>query len=101
MCRQALLKALAEKQIPGISLNQRILLLGQTRELTVEEAVGGLRVEEETVLEHVIRSNAERERYTKEATCQFLVLLLRFRRNMANWGVVLSKALDGQDDDST
>jgi ATP-binding cassette subfamily F protein 3 len=65
------LKALADKQIPGLAWNQRILLLGQTRELSVEEAVGGLSVKEETVLEHVIRSNAERERYTYEANRQF------------------------------
>jgi hypothetical protein len=71
LLQTALLKALATKQIPGVAWNQRILLLGQTRELSVDEAVGGLRVDEETVLQHVIRSNELRERYTKEASCKF------------------------------
>lgn len=66
----ALLYALASKQIPGLAWKQRILLLGQTRELSIEEQVGGLSVGEKTVLQHVVQSHVERERYMKEANCQ-------------------------------
>jgi ATP-binding cassette subfamily F protein 3 len=66
----ALLTALANKQIPGVPLNLRILLLGQTRQLSAEEAIGGLSIEEESVLQHVIRSDAVREQYTREANCE-------------------------------
>jgi ATP-binding cassette, subfamily F, member 3 len=62
---------MADKQIPGQPWNLRVLLLGQTRELTLDEAVGGLRVEEESVLQHVIRSDAVRERYSREAKRKF------------------------------
>jgi ATP-binding cassette, subfamily F, member 3 len=62
---------MADKQIPGQPWNLRVLLLGQTRELTLEEAVGGLRVGEESVLQHVIRSDAVRERYSREAKRKF------------------------------
>lgn len=70
----ALLKAMADKQIPGLALNLRILLLGQTHELGMDELVGGLSVREETVLEHVIRSDQVRERYLKEAQSKFIPL---------------------------
>jgi hypothetical protein len=63
----ALLKALADKQIPGVPWSLRILLLGQTRQLGLEEAVGGLDVKEETVLEHVLRNDEVRERLLMEA----------------------------------
>jgi ATP-binding cassette subfamily F protein 3 len=65
------LKALADKQIPGVPWSLRILLLGQTRNLGLEEAIGGLDVREETVLEHVLRSDAVRERLLKEARGTF------------------------------
>jgi ATP-binding cassette subfamily F protein 3 len=62
---------MADKQIPGQPWNLKVLLLGQTRELTLDEAVGGLRVEEESVLQHVIQSDAVRERYSREAKRKF------------------------------
>jgi hypothetical protein len=37
----------------------------------LEEAIGGLDVREETVLEHVLRSDAVRERLLKEARGTF------------------------------
>jgi len=64
--KTTMLKALAEKMIPGVPWNLRILLLGQTRELSPEEAIGGLRIEEVSVLQHVVRSDAVRERWLKE-----------------------------------
>ena len=67
----ALLKAIGEKHIPAIPLNLRILLLGQMaagatdqegeREATTTTT--------ETVLQHVIRCDATRERALKDAAC--------------------------------
>jgi ATP-binding cassette, subfamily F, member 3 len=71
--KSTLLKAAAEGRIPGISWGLRILLLGQTRELSIEEKVGGLSVREETVLEHVVRSDRVRERLVREADSEFTV----------------------------
>lgn len=65
--RPALLKAVAEGAVPGIPWSLRILLLGQTRELTAEELLGGLSITDETVLQHVIRSDKVRERLVREA----------------------------------
>jgi ATPase subunit of ABC transporter with duplicated ATPase domains len=65
--KSTILKAIAEQRIPGIPWSTKVLLLGQTRELGVEDAVGGLSVREETVLEHVVRSDAYRELLLKEA----------------------------------
>ena len=62
---------MADKQIPGQPWNLRVPLLGQTRELTLDEAVGGPCAEEESVLQHVIRSDAIRERYSREAKRKF------------------------------
>jgi ATP-binding cassette subfamily F protein 3 len=66
--KSTLLKAIADGHIPGIPWGLRILLLGQTRELTLEEKVGGLAVQDETVLRHVLRSDRVRERYLHEAS---------------------------------
>jgi ATP-binding cassette subfamily F protein 3 len=66
--KSTLLKAIAEGHIPGIPWGLRILLLGQTRELTLEEKVGGLAVQDETVLRHVLRSDTVKERYLQEAS---------------------------------
>ena len=74
--KSTLLKAIADGLVPGIAASTRVLLLGQTREEEdddeEEEGVegvklGGLRVEEETVLQHVVRSDRVRERLTREA----------------------------------
>ncbi|QDS72049.1 hypothetical protein FKW77_002532 [Venturia effusa] len=65
--KSTLLKALAEGRVPGVSWGIKILLLGQTRELSLEEKIGGVSVRDETVLEHVVRSDAARESLVKEA----------------------------------
>ncbi|KAF2670340.1 ABC transporter ATP-binding protein uup-1 [Microthyrium microscopicum] len=80
--KTTMLRALAQQLVPGVPLNLRILLLGQTRELSAEEAIGGLQIEEITVLQHVVRSDAVRELYLKEEK-------------------VLSDAIDSQETDST
>lgn len=64
--KSTLLKALAEGRVPGVSWGIRILLLGQTRELSLEEKIGGVSIREETVLDHVVRSDAVRENLVKE-----------------------------------
>lgn len=66
--KSTLLKAVAEGLVPGIPWSTRILLLGQTRERDLEEDLDRLKVEEETVLQHVVRSDCVRERYTREAS---------------------------------
>ncbi|KAL1598115.1 hypothetical protein SLS59_007125 [Nothophoma quercina] len=64
--KSTLLKAIGEGLIPGIPWSTRILLLGQTREASLDEELNGLDLAEETVLQHVVRSDRVRERYTKE-----------------------------------
>ncbi|KAF2263115.1 ABC transporter ATP-binding protein uup-1 [Lojkania enalia] len=63
--KSTLLKAIGDGLVPGIPWSTRILLLGQTRD-TLEE-LSGLKLEEETVLQHVIRSDRVRERHMREA----------------------------------
>ena len=66
--KSTLLRALAERRIPGISGNLRVLLLGQTRissDLDTDEAEDQPRTR--TVLEYVVRSDAKREKWFKEA----------------------------------
>ena len=63
---QALLKAIADGQVPGIPWSLRVLLLGQTRS-SLEDEVDRLKLKEETVLQHVVRSDRVRERYLREA----------------------------------
>lgn len=65
--KSTLLKAIGDGLIPGIPWSTQILLLGQTREIEVSEETSDMRVEEETVLQHVVRSDRVRERYTREA----------------------------------
>jgi ATP-binding cassette subfamily F protein 3 len=65
--KSTLLKAMGDGLIPGIPWSTRILLLGQTREDEVDE-IGSLSLKDETVLQHVIRSNRVREQFTREAT---------------------------------
>ncbi|PVH95049.1 ABC transporter ATP-binding protein uup-1 [Periconia macrospinosa] len=62
--KSTLLKAMGEGLIPGIPWSTRILLLGQTREVGEGEEERGA---EETVLQHVVRSDRVRERYMREA----------------------------------
>ncbi|KAH7119710.1 ABC transporter ATP-binding protein uup-1 [Dendryphion nanum] len=64
--KSTLLKAIGEGLVPGIPWSTRILLLGQTHE-TLEENLSGLKLEEETVLQYVVRSDRVRERYVREA----------------------------------
>jgi ATP-binding cassette, subfamily F, member 3 len=66
--KSTLLRAFADKSIPGVPWNLKLLLLGQSEEVSVEEALEGMTVREETVLEHVLRSDKERERLRHEAT---------------------------------
>jgi ATPase subunit of ABC transporter with duplicated ATPase domains len=69
--KSTLLKAIGEGLIPGIPWSTRVLLLGQTREEGGDElglGVGGLKLNEgETVLQHVLKSDRERERALREA----------------------------------
>lgn len=64
--KSTLLKAMSDGLIPGIPWSTRILLLGQTRETTVEEELADLDLRSETVLQYVVRSDRVRARYTRE-----------------------------------
>jgi ATP-binding cassette subfamily F protein 3 len=64
--KSTLLKAIADGLIPGIPWNTRILLLGQTR-VELDEEMDGMKIAEETVLQHVLRSDRVRERHVREA----------------------------------
>ncbi|KAF2732561.1 ABC transporter ATP-binding protein uup-1 [Polyplosphaeria fusca] len=63
--KSTLLKSIADGLIPGIPWSTKILLLGQTRH--VEDDLDALKIEEETVLQHVVRSDRVRERHSQEA----------------------------------
>ncbi|KAF1831641.1 P-loop containing nucleoside triphosphate hydrolase protein [Decorospora gaudefroyi] len=63
--KSTLLKAIGDGLVPGIPWSTRILLLGQTSEAADEED-GTMRLNE-TVLQHVLRSDRVRERYVREA----------------------------------
>ncbi|CAA9966190.1 ABC transporter ATP-binding protein uup-1 [Pyrenophora teres f. maculata] len=64
--KSTLLKAIANGLIPGIPWSTRILLLGQTRDEDLEDDMGRLNLQSETVLQHVVRSDRTRERYLRE-----------------------------------
>ncbi|KAF1925147.1 ABC transporter ATP-binding protein uup-1 [Didymella exigua CBS 183.55] len=64
--KSTLLKAIADGLVPGIPPSTQILLLGQTRE-GADAAEPDRKREEETVLQHVVRSDRVRERCTREA----------------------------------
>lgn len=73
--KSSLLRALAERRVPGVPSNLRILLLGQTRIDDGEEGDVGVGKEGEggsnqakTVLEHVTTSDKRRERALRNAT---------------------------------
>jgi ATPase subunit of ABC transporter with duplicated ATPase domains len=61
--KSTLLRAIGDGLVPGIAWSTRILLLGQTR----EGGGDGLELCDETVLQHVVRSDRVRERYMWEA----------------------------------
>lgn len=66
MGKSTLLWAIGDGLVPGIPWSTRILLLGQTRDVEVEERIEGMSVEEETVLRYIVRSDRVREMYSKE-----------------------------------
>ena len=66
--KSTLLRALAEHRIPGLASNLRVLLLGQTRITSdVEPEKTENQAKVPTVLEHVTRSDAKREKLLKES----------------------------------
>ncbi|KAI5848038.1 ATP-binding cassette sub-family F member 3 [Tricharina praecox] len=62
--KSTLLKAIGEKYIPGIPINLRVLLLGQT--LTPKGGDEVISDNTETVLQHVVRSDTHRERALRD-----------------------------------
>ncbi|KAL2415621.1 ABC transporter F family member 3 [Exophiala dermatitidis] len=63
--KSSLLRALAERRVPGVPNNLRFLLLGQTR--VSSDALSdpiGVETPAQTILEHVTRSDHKRERLT-------------------------------------
>ncbi len=66
--KSTLLKALAERHVPGVASNLRILLLGQTRSTSNAEADQvDYQAPTRTVLEYVTHSDAKREKALKES----------------------------------
>jgi ATPase subunit of ABC transporter with duplicated ATPase domains len=66
--KSTLLRALAERRIPGVASNLRILLLGQTRVSSdVESDLPASQNLARTVLEHVTSSDAKREQALRES----------------------------------
>jgi ATPase subunit of ABC transporter with duplicated ATPase domains len=64
--KSTVLRALAERRVPGVASNLRLLLLGQTRVSSdVEEAITG-QSSEQSVLEYVTRSDIKRERAVRD-----------------------------------
>lgn len=60
-----MLQAIASDQIPSIPQSLRVLLLGQTQS-NLENDLGGLKLTDLTVLQHVIKSDRKRERLLQE-----------------------------------
>ncbi|KAF8077817.1 ABC transporter ATP-binding protein uup-1 [Lyophyllum atratum] len=68
--KSTLLRTLAEGRIPGVPWSLHMLLLGQSNVVTsstLDESLAALSFEDGTVLEHVMRSDANRERSRIEA----------------------------------
>ena len=65
--KSTVLKALADRLIPGVPSNLRILLLGQTRVSSFIDEAGPVSRKEQTVLEYVTRSDVVRERALGES----------------------------------
>jgi ATP-binding cassette subfamily F protein 3 len=57
----------------------RILLLGQTRQQTIDERLDEMKIEDETVLQYVVRSDKVRENYLKEAESKSEIVIQIFR----------------------
>ncbi|KAJ4517866.1 hypothetical protein HRR75_003085 [Exophiala dermatitidis] len=73
--KSSLLRALAERRVPGIPNNLRFLLLGQTR--VSSDALSdpiGVETPAQTILEHVTRSDHKRERALKASKSMFQLL---------------------------
>ena len=66
--KSSLLRALAERRVPGVPSNLRLLLLGQTR-VSSDALTDPVEVEDlsRSVLEHVTKSDKRRERALKDA----------------------------------
>lgn len=64
--KSTVLRALAERRVPGVASNLRLLLLGQTRVSSDLETDGTGPVQELSVLEYVTRSDVKRERALKD-----------------------------------
>ena len=77
--KSTLIRALAEGRIPGVPWSLHMLLLGQTDFVNsniLDESLAAMQVEDITVLEHVMRSEARRERALAEAKCTHPWLLI-------------------------
>lgn len=70
--KSTVLKALAERRIPGVASNLRILLLGQTliEDGHESESIGP--PQSQTVIEHVMTSDKLRLRLLKDANCKYV-----------------------------
>lgn len=64
--KSTVLRALAERRIPGVASNLRILLLGQTRVSSDLETDTSAQSTDPSVLEYVTRSDAKRERALRD-----------------------------------
>ena len=66
--KSSLLRALAERRVPGVPSNLRLLLLGQTR-VSSDALTDPVEAEDlsKTVLEHVTKSDKRRERALRDA----------------------------------
>jgi ATP-binding cassette, subfamily F, member 3 len=64
--KSTVLRALAERRVPGVASNLRLLLLGQTRVSSDLETDEPAQRSEESVLAYVTRSDVKRERALKD-----------------------------------
>jgi ATP-binding cassette subfamily F protein 3 len=65
--KSTLLKAIGDGLVPGIPWSIRVLLLGQTRDVNLNNDLEISGLEDETVIQYVIRSDRVRESYIREA----------------------------------
>lgn len=66
--KSTVLRALAERRIPGVASNLRLLLLGQTRISSDLEGDRSDQAPEQSVLDYVTRSDVKRERALRDLT---------------------------------
>lgn len=64
--KSTVLRALAERRVPGVASNLRLLLLGQTRVSSDLETDTSGQTIEQSVLEYVTQSDAKRERALRD-----------------------------------